>query len=131
MIVLDYICKKCNEICNALYFQQNFGNWTSGNSDIDNFIRDTQSLTHKSSEISHALEWIPYDRFYNIKYIAENEFGQVFRANWIDGSIDYWNDSDKTLKRKDRNMFVILESLDNSKIITLEFMNKVFLIHYL
>ena len=42
-----------------------------------------------------SLEWIPYDRFYDIKYIAKGEFGEVYRANWIDGYISYWSDSVK------------------------------------
>jgi hypothetical protein len=126
MIVLDDIlCKKCNYTCNAKHFQQNFGNWTSGNNDIDKFIQNTQLLVHHNSE-EKALEWIPYDRFYNIKYIVEDEFGQAFRANWIDGIIDRWDNFNKNWKRKDCNMFVVLKILNNSKNITLEFINKVY-----
>jgi hypothetical protein len=91
MIVLDSKCGVCNEICNIMYFQRNFGNWTSGNNDVDKFIQDTQLLAHYGSE-EKALEWIPYDRFYNIKYISESKFGKVYMANWIDGKIWYWDD---------------------------------------
>jgi hypothetical protein len=119
---LDDICEKCNGICNAIYFQRNFGNC---NNDIDKFIQDTQLLAHYSSE-EKALEWIPYDRFYNIKYISESKFGKVYMANWIDGKIWYWDDHKQDQKREDCSMFVILKSLNNPKNITLEFMNKVF-----
>jgi len=45
---LNEICEKCNKICYAKRFQQNFKNWTSGNSDIDKLIQDTQLLEHSS-----------------------------------------------------------------------------------
>jgi hypothetical protein len=122
MIVLDDICEKCNHACNAKRFQRNFSNWTSGNNDIDKFIRDTQLLAHKTSEILHALEWIPYDRFYNIKNITN---AGMYRANWIDGKISYWNDYNQNWKRKSCNMFVILKCLNNSKDITSKFMSEV------
>jgi hypothetical protein len=124
MIVLDDICEKCNEICNAIYFQRNFSNWTSGNNDIDKFIQDTQLLAHDN--VKEALEWIPYNKFYDIKCTTEDEFGKVYRADWIDGHIQYWDYINQTWKRRDYNMFVILKSLNNPKNITLEYMNKVF-----
>ena len=124
MIVRYEICKECNEICYAKRFQQSFNNWTSGNSDIDKFIQDTQLLAHSGFE--KALEWIPYERFYDIKYIiTKEEFGKVYRANWGDGSICYFDYENQNWKRGDQNMFVILKSLDDSKNITSEFMNKV------
>src|SRR5687767_11528079 len=82
MMVLKYKCKICIFDCKSLYFQQYFKNWTSGNNDIDKFIQDTQLSAH--CDARKALEWIPYDRFYDIKYIAKDEFGKVYyRANWI------------------------------------------------
>jgi hypothetical protein len=88
MVVIDDICKKCKNMCGSIYFQQNFKNWTSGNNEVDKFIQNTQLSVHNN--ISDALEWIPYERFCEIKYIAEDEFG-VYRANWIDGNISYWD----------------------------------------
>jgi hypothetical protein len=72
-----------------------------------------------------ALEWIPYDRFYDIKYIAKGGFGKIFRARWIDGCVDKWDNDNKNWGRKDQNMFVALKSLNNSKNVKLEFMNEV------
>ena len=122
VVVLDNKCEKCNHICNAIHFQQNFKNWTSGNNDIDKFIQDSQLLAH---DFTDKLEWIPYDRFYDIKYIAKDGFGKVYRANWIDGYINYWNHVNQNWERRNQNMFVILKSLNNSKKVTPEFMNKV------
>jgi hypothetical protein len=114
-------CEKCRIICNSIYFQHKFIDWTSGNNDIDKFIQDTQLLAHK--DVSEALEWIPYDKLYDIKHIAKDEFGGVYRANWIDGNISYyWNGN---WKRNNRNMFVILKCLNITNILTLEFVNKV------
>ncbi|GES97203.1 kinase-like domain-containing protein [Rhizophagus clarus] len=126
MMILNYKCEKCNYICNAIRFRQNFKNWTSGNDDVDKLIQDTQLSAHGNSEIfKKALEWIPYNRFYNIKYITKGGFGKVYRANWIDGYIDKWDDYNKNWKRDNRNMFVALKSLGNSKNITFEFMNEI------
>ena len=128
------LCKECNQentgfewckACNAKHFQQNFEKWTSGNVDIDKFIQDTQL---SANENHNVLEWIPYDRFYDIEYIAKGGFGKVYRANWIDGPINYWDDKNKNWERYNENKFVALKSLNNSKNVTLEFINEVFLI---
>uniref|UniRef100_U9TGP8 Protein kinase domain-containing protein n=1 Tax=Rhizophagus irregularis (strain DAOM 181602 / DAOM 197198 / MUCL 43194) TaxID=747089 RepID=U9TGP8_RHIID len=129
MIVLNNICEKCNEICNAIYFQRKFIDWTSGNEEIDKFIQDTQISTHYNVE--EALEWIPYDRLYNVKYIEENKFGKVYRANWVDGKMSYWEDKKQNWKRKDCNMFVNLNGLITPNNLTLEFINKIKINHEL
>ena len=123
MAVFNEKCKKCNKKCNAIRFQQNFKNWTSGNDDIDTSIQSAQLLLEHNAK--EALEWIPYDRFYDIKYITKGGFGKVNRANWIDGCIDKWNNEDQNWKRKDLNMFVILKSLNDPTNITSEFINEV------
>jgi hypothetical protein len=124
MIVVDDKCEECNRICNSIYFQRNFKNWTSGNRDIDKFIQETQLSAHY--DVKKALEWISYDRFYDIKYIARGGFGKVYRANWIDGFIIEFDGNNKNWKRNNQNMFVALKILDNSKNITLEFINEVY-----
>ncbi|GBB84831.1 hypothetical protein RclHR1_01140020 [Rhizophagus clarus] len=137
--VANEICKKCNHICYAMRFQQKFINWTSGNNYIDKFIQDTQLSAH--DDVKEALEWIPYDRLYNIKYITKNEFGKVYRANWIDGNINinysilrfgnkndksYWNDKNQNWKRESTsNMFVNLKNLNIPNNLTLEFTNEI------
>jgi hypothetical protein len=128
-MVLNDICVKCESVCNSLYFQRDFKNWTSGNSDIDKFIQSTQLSVH--NKVSDALEWIPYNRFYNIRYIIKGKFDKMYRANWIDGCIvqlwyqENWDNENKNWKRFKPNMFVNLKILDNSASITSEFINKV------
>ena len=103
------LCEECSQenttynwckACNAKHFQQNFENWTSGNVDIDKFIQDTQLSAHNDYEVSKALEWVPYDRFDNVKYIAKGGFGKVYRANWIDGLICEWDNENKNWERE-------------------------------
>jgi hypothetical protein len=120
MMVLYDECKECNCACNTIRFQQNFENWTSGDNDIDKFIHDSQLSAHHNTK--EALEWIPYDRFYDIKYIAEKK---VYRTNWIDGSISHWDDKNQNWMRENQNMIITLKSFDNPKNIALESMNEV------
>jgi hypothetical protein len=128
MVVFDINkCGECNYTCNSIYFQRNFINWTSGNNDIDKFIQSTQLLDHNHDRC-RALEWIPYDRFYDI---AKGKFNKIYRANWIDGHImescyqNCWDNDNQNWKREKPNMFVILKILNNSTSITSEFINKV------
>ena len=124
-------CEECNQentgydwcnACNAKRFQQNFENWTSGNIDIGKFIQNTQLSANNHIEV---LEWIPYDRFYDIEYIAKGGFGKVYKANWIDGYILNWDSKNQNWERNDPNMFVAMKSLNNSKNVTLKFINEV------
>src|SRR6266542_6636394 len=126
---INGLCEECNQeitgyfnwckACNAKHFQQNFEKWTSGNVNIDKFIQETQLSANNCLKV---LEWIPYNRFYNIEYIAKGGFGKVYRANWIDGYIWYWDNENQNWKRHDSNKFVALKSLNNSKNVTSEFL---------
>ena len=109
-------------ICNTKHFQQNFEKWSSGNVDINKFIQEAQLSANYKYKV---LEWIPYDRFYDIEYIAKGGFGKVYRANWIDGYILNWDNQNQNWERYDSNKFVALKSLNNSKNVTLEFIKEV------
>ncbi|GBB83871.1 hypothetical protein RclHR1_10530004 [Rhizophagus clarus] len=122
--VINETCEKCNDVdCNVKYFKRNFQNWTSGNNDIDTFIQSTQLSAHYN--VDDVLEWVPYEKFYNIEYIAKGGYGMVYKANWIDGIIFDWDDKIKNWKRKDKNKLVALKKLNDSNNIDLEFMNKI------
>jgi menaquinone-dependent protoporphyrinogen IX oxidase len=121
MMVLNKICDGCKCVCNAIHFQQYFKSWTSGNDYIDKFIQNTQLSAHTAYEARNALEWIPYDRFHDIKYIAKGGFGKVYEANLADGSIGEWNEN----RQRGEHKFVALKHLNNSQHITLEFVNEV------
>ncbi|RHZ69450.1 hypothetical protein Glove_283g151 [Diversispora epigaea] len=79
-----YWCKSC---CST-HFKNNFDKWTSGNETIDKFIRDAQL---NADERKKLIEWIPFDKFQNIKEIAKGGFSTVYYAKWIDGPIQWWN----------------------------------------
>ncbi|CAB4435096.1 unnamed protein product [Rhizophagus irregularis] len=74
------ICGECKEpgtgvdwcqSCNAKRFKDNFKNWTSGNKHIDEFIQQSQlNAVHYRT----FLEWIPFEKFQNVTYIAEGGF---------------------------------------------------------
>ena len=113
----------CNQ-CNAKRFQQDFPNWTSGNVYIDNFIQDTQLNAKKHKEV---LEWIPYNRLTNIKYLAKGGFSTVYNAIWLDGWIDKW-DNGKWIRLTypiNKGYSVVIKSLNNSSNINEEFLNEV------
>src|ERR1051325_3304992 len=70
------LCKECKQPKSANFwcrcnFQQNFKNWSSGNSDVDKFIQKAQLRAKGQHDV---LEWIDYDRFENIEYLAEGGF---------------------------------------------------------
>src|SRR5205814_2341120 len=91
------LCEECDQpnigerwcqSCNSKHFQQDFDKWTSGNKEIDKFIQEFQLNATCWQEI---LEWIPYEKFSDIKYLAKGGFGTVNKAKWIDGYILYWD----------------------------------------
>ena len=55
---------------------------TSGNPEIDNLIYESQL---KTIHYFDNLEWIPYDKFQDIKPIGEGGFANIFSAIWLDG----------------------------------------------
>ena len=126
------LCEKCKQPniyfgwcqCYAKIFQQNFKNWTSGNSDVDKFIQKTQLRARCHEEV---IEWIEYDKFENIEYLAKGGFGTTFKAIWKDGQIKSWDSENNQWKREIKYNFglpVALKRLHNSQNIT-EFLSEV------
>ncbi|RHZ49425.1 hypothetical protein Glove_521g23 [Diversispora epigaea] len=88
----EYWCKPCN----LKHFQNDFNNWTSGNDKIDKFIQDAQLNIDEDWEV---IEWIPYDRFKDVRQIGKGGFGTIHYARWIDGRIVGWNIKNQQWKR--------------------------------
>ncbi|POG76179.1 hypothetical protein GLOIN_2v1557521, partial [Rhizophagus irregularis DAOM 181602=DAOM 197198] len=63
-------------------FKQNFKNWTSVNHDVDEFIQKAQL---NARNFDQTIEWIEYDKFKDVEYLAEGGFGTTFKAVWKDG----------------------------------------------
>ena len=127
------LCEKCKQPKNSYYwcrvcvFQQNFQNWTSGNHIVDKFI---QKIQLKATFPKEVIEWIEYDRFENIEYLAKGGFGTTFKAIWKDGPIDYCDSKNNQWRRektyRDHSNFpVVLKCLYNSQNITTDFLNEV------
>src|SRR6266496_3697400 len=123
------LCKECKQPntgynwcqpCNSKHFQQNFKNWTSGNHNVDELIQKTQL---KAKNLHEVLEWIEYDRFENVEYLAKGGFGTVFKAIWNDGFI-YRRDSENNQWNRGRSEEVALKCLHNSQGITAEFLRE-------
>ncbi|EXX64477.1 kinase-like domain-containing protein [Rhizophagus irregularis DAOM 181602=DAOM 197198] len=131
------LCKDCKQpktrydwcrSCNAKHFQQNFKNWTSGNDEVDKLIQKTQL---KAKEFKEILEWIEYDRFENVEYLAKGGFGIIYKAIWKDGYIRRW-DSENNQWERSKNWVeeyekfpVALKCLHNSQDITSEFLREI------
>ncbi|EXX68458.1 hypothetical protein RirG_105000 [Rhizophagus irregularis DAOM 197198w] len=102
-------------------YQDNFKNWTSGNENIDEFIQQSQL---DALHCKQFLEWIPFEKFQNITYIAEGGFGKIHSAKWSEGHIEYWDIKKKKWHRHSWGEYV-LKSLNNSTDICSDFLNEV------
>ena len=133
----DYgICEECGNKntyedwclqCNSQRFQQNFGNWTSGNKDVDAIIQEFQS---NCTAFYCLAEWVPYSQFEDIKYIDKGGFGKIYSAIRKEGIIKKWDIQQKQWERL-RNYKVALKSLNNSQNITIKFLNEVIFTYFI
>lgn len=125
-------CKGCNapikkfsswcKSCVSSHFQKNFKNWTSGNKNLDEFIRDVQL---NEQRFNLAIEWIPFDRFTDITLIRQGGYGTVHKATWLDGYINEWDLKKDDWKRAGKKT-VCLKRIHNSKNnITKEFLEAI------
>ena len=124
-------CKECFQIsenlnddclsCNIKHFQKDFNKWTSGNKIIDKLIQDNQISSKRRYGL---LEWIPYDKFKNIKYIAKGGFAKVYSATWTNGQIKKWSQLSNNWRRSG-SLTVALKVLNNSENISEDFLNEV------
>src|ERR1044071_4114798 len=103
------------------WFKQRFDNWTSKNEFIDRFIQETQLKARFNDQI---LEWIPYNRLKDIKYLNKGGFGTIYEAIWLDGPIKRYNDVEKSLIRFS-NKKVVIKSFNNSSNLNNGFLNEV------
>ncbi|RHZ83289.1 hypothetical protein Glove_97g81 [Diversispora epigaea] len=125
---MPYVCPECNQKynqyhqwckpCNSTHFKNDFDKWTSGNDTIDKFIQDAQLNADRK-----VIEWIPYDRFQDIKQIAKGSYGTIYYAKWIDGRIEDWDIANQQWSRK--NQFEVgLKKLDGIVDTNEDFLNE-------
>ena len=113
-------CKECVPSCII-------EGWTSGNSEIDDFIKDT--IYNPGDDVYPLfLEWVAFDRFENVKQIGEGGFAKVYSATWIDGRAKYHDKkSGGNWKKLDPEpITVALKRLNGSQNISAKYLNEVF-----
>ncbi|UZO01449.1 uncharacterized protein OCT59_012548 [Rhizophagus irregularis] len=77
----------------------------------------------KAENIHNVIEWVEYDKFEDVEYLAKGGFGTTFKAVWNDGpwKSNYFNCK---LERKGETR-VALKCLHNSQDITADFLKEV------
>ncbi|RIA84604.1 kinase-like domain-containing protein [Glomus cerebriforme] len=113
------ICDESNQICRNCYGTKLIYK-PSGNKVIDDFIRYT---LFNNTKFIGKMEFVPYDRFTDIKFIAEGGFSKIYKATWIDGPIRSWDKEKQSYSRR-QNYQVVLKKLNNSKNITSKELNE-------
>ncbi|PKK62514.1 hypothetical protein RhiirC2_814508 [Rhizophagus irregularis] len=109
------------ENCDISFLKDNFRNWTSGNSKIDELIKYTQLSAKENMDY---LEWIDFDQFDLIENINKRgAFSSIYSAVWMEGP--RWNlDEETEIWSRTGPIKVILKRLDDSQNIDREFVNQ-------
>ncbi|RHZ69986.1 hypothetical protein Glove_276g78 [Diversispora epigaea] len=123
-----FICKECDQEydgswckpCNSTRFRNDFDKWTSENEKIDKFIQDAQLNADRTSKV---IEWMPYERFQDIKEIAKGGFSTIYYAKWIDGRIVKWDIQNQQWERYGKQE-VVLKKFDGIGDINKDFLNE-------
>ena len=109
----EFWCKPCQ----STQFKENFDNWTTGDKEIDYFIRETQL---NANDCTEYLEWIPFKAFIGVNKYEKSEVGTVYTANWMKGPRNCWDFNEKKYVEKKDLIKVALHSLGNNPIIFLK-----------
>ncbi|CAB5389667.1 unnamed protein product [Rhizophagus irregularis] len=109
-------CKKCDPF-------MIIEGWSSGNNEIDKFIKDTIYDARKVN--CNFLEWVPFDKFKDINRIGEGGFSKVYSATWIDGPKMYDKGYKNWKKRKPEPIKVALKRLNGSENMSAEYLNEI------
>ncbi|CAG8435677.1 5820_t:CDS:2 [Scutellospora calospora] len=121
-------CKKYNTgflYCHSCDYQI-CQKWTSGNSEIDEFIKSSQI---NSKYYHKVIEFIPYNKLENVEQIGQGGFSTVYSATWIDGKRTYKLDTNINVLFSREPCTVALKSLTGIPNVPLGFFNE-FKIHY-
>uniref|UniRef100_U9UFX0 Protein kinase domain-containing protein n=1 Tax=Rhizophagus irregularis (strain DAOM 181602 / DAOM 197198 / MUCL 43194) TaxID=747089 RepID=U9UFX0_RHIID len=113
--------KNCSPWCKECVPRYLIEGWTSGNNDVDEFIK----YTNYNAKNNKFLEWVPFDRFEDLKQIGEGGFAKVYSATWIDGKAEYFRQNDGSWKKGEpKPKKVALKRLYGSQNISAEYLNE-------
>lgn len=114
----EFWCKECDPRCII-------EGWSSGNPDIDKFIKDTiYDVRHVDS--SPFLEWVPFNKITDIKQISEGGFSKVYSAIWMDGKSSYKKRNNGSWEKLESEPIKIaLKKLNRSQNMSTNYLNKV------
>ena len=129
-------CKKANHHynwcnpCDRKALVDKFNTWSTGNKNLDLFIQETQRTAtgyELWSYYKNYLEYVPYDRFTDVKSLARGGFAKVFTAKWLDGKRERtWSRKDDYyIKGRSEPFTVVLKVIDNSAKVEQSFISEV------
>ncbi|RHZ77289.1 hypothetical protein Glove_183g65 [Diversispora epigaea] len=101
---------RCCKFCIRKYLKNGFGNWTSGNNEIDKLIQECQETVAPNG----VIEWIEYDQFENIEYLTDGGCSTIYTAIWKDGCYYKWDPERKLLERFGRQNIVLKKMKDSN-----------------
>ncbi|UZO27005.1 uncharacterized protein OCT59_019214 [Rhizophagus irregularis] len=127
-------CLDCNrqrtapacKTCDIATLKKNFRNWTSGNSNVDEFIKYTQLTANENMDY---LEWIDFDQLDLVQNTNKRgAFSLIYSDIWMKGP--RWNlDEEAEVWSRNGPIKVILKRLDNSHNMSQEFINQLYEFH--
>ncbi|RIA81279.1 kinase-like domain-containing protein [Glomus cerebriforme] len=124
------ICPQCEhrqldikwcQNCESRNFVFNFGNWTSGDQKLDQFIQRSQ---FQAQGPLNYLEWIPWTEFSKVDFIAKGGFGHVESAIWNLGPRQIYDSVSREWKRTGQHK-IALKYVNGSHQYLQEFLNEV------
>ncbi|CAG8732058.1 1136_t:CDS:2, partial [Acaulospora morrowiae] len=95
--------------------------WTSESIDIDNCIKEFQSI---ATEYDEVIEWIPFNRLSNIREIGKGGFGYVYSAIWLDGKRKILNNGEEFKQSRTQPYTVALKTLPGSPTSSADFLRE-------
>ncbi|CAB4404195.1 unnamed protein product [Rhizophagus irregularis] len=104
------LCMKCQVLsyfnwCKSRklnHFQLNYGEFPSGNDEIDKFLKDHYCEINLPREL---IEWIPYDEFRDIVHTADNK--EIYNAVWSKGCTYDWDEDKLSWIREAKNVTLV------------------------
>ncbi|CAG8465416.1 3455_t:CDS:1 [Acaulospora morrowiae] len=113
------LCERCQgwayasqycENCIRDFFKKNFGNWTSGNGEIDKVIQDAQ-LNATCPDV--VTEWVPFNDLEKVEHKTESSRSIIYSAVWNKGPFNKYNPETNAVERLGATT-IILKKVKNS-----------------